>query len=100
MLELKRRPDQVVRIGRRAKLTVLKLATNKAHVQLEVPGVIIVAPLTVGHTYEAEVDGYPLKVTLQAIEPARGGQAGVGEAVLGFDAPRELVINRAEREGA
>lgn len=100
MLELKRRPQQVVKIGKRARLMVLSLTAAKVHVQLEVPGVTIVAPLTVGHTYEAEVDGHSLKVTLLAIAPARDGSHGLGEAVLGFEAPRELAINRAEREAS
>lgn len=100
MLELKRRPNQVVTIGKRVRLTVISLGQDKVHVQLETPGVTIDAPLAVGRPYTAEVDGYPLRVTVTGIEPARGGQSGLGEAVFGFEAPRELIINRAEREAS
>lgn len=101
MLELKRRPGQVVKIGRSAQLTVLWLRTKSIDVRLDLPGVKIFAPLQLGRTYQAEVDGYPIIVTLRSIELARAvGAVGKGEATLAFDAPRELSINRVEREGA
>lgn len=96
MLELKRRPHQSVRIGHSAKLTVLSLSTTQISVELSVPGVTIVAPLQLGKVYEAEVDGHTLQVHLKGIDPARDGSPGKGEALLGFEAPRELKIDRGE----
>lgn len=96
MLELKRRPDQFVRIGQSARLTVLELSRTEVRVELKVPGVVIVAPLQLGKVYEAEVDGHELQVHLKGIDLARDGSPGKGEALLGFEAPRELRIDRGE----
>lgn len=88
MLELKRKAHQAVLIGTSARLTVLTVGDKIVRVQLAVPGVTIVAPLTVGRAYQATIDGHSVSVELMSVNR--------GEVQLGIDAPRELKIDRAE----
>ena len=89
MLELKRKALQAVQIGQTVTMTVLELDEPIVRVRIDVEDASVLAPLTVGRTYRAEVDGSPVEVQLARIDR--------GEAVFRFEAERHLLINRAER---
>lgn len=89
MLELKRKAHQYVLIGEHARLTVLALENaTTVRVRLSVPAVNIDLPLSIGRSYEADVEGYRLRVDVAEIER--------GEVTLRFEANRELRIDRGE----
>lgn len=90
MLELTRRVGQSVQIGKRHTLTVLGLLPRIVTLQLTAgEEYFLSGPLKFGTWFDVEIDGYPLRI--HALELDRG------EARLGFDAPRELDIQRTER---
>lgn len=91
MLELKRRLSQAVRIGTRTVVTVIAVEEEPQRAVLRIREfrTAVSVPLVPGEICEAHVDGHPLKIHLRSVER--------GEAVLGFDAPRELPVDRAEK---
>lgn len=89
MLELKRKAGECVVVGDSLQLTVLELDAPIVRVRIDTPSMTASAPLTVGRTYEAHVDGQPVKLQIARIER--------GEVSLRFDAPRQLRIDRWER---
>lgn len=90
MLELKRKVGQTVRLGTETQLTVSQLTATSATLILERPDLHLVAPVLVGRHHDIEVEGHPVQIHL--LDVVRG------EARLGFIAPRELSIERPERE--
>lgn len=88
MLELKRKVKQGVRIGASLRATLAELLPRNAVFHVNAPGLEFELHLKVGSVTHVLVDGYALEVHMVAIER--------GEAVLGFEASRNLRIDRAE----
>lgn len=88
MLELKRKVNQAVLVGKGLSVTVHQIKNNNAHLVMRSPGLEFEVVLYPRHSWTAVVDGRLLTVELDRVER--------GEAVLGFDADRALRIDREE----
>lgn len=89
MLELKRKLGQCVVIGDSVQLTVREIRAPIVSVLIEIDSIKVTAPLTIGKTYQATVDGIDVELIVSGVEGR--------EVALRFDAPRELRIDRWER---
>jgi sRNA-binding carbon storage regulator CsrA len=91
MLRLKRKVGQKVLIKQHLELAVLELGADFAQLQLSVPGADTqLHSLRQGEQLRFEVLGAKVRVNLTAVTR--------GEALLEFDAPREVEIQRVERK--
>lgn len=89
MLELKRKVQQTVKIGREAVLTIASLDRDSALIELLSPAMHLIHRLNGRHpVFETQIDGYLLRIHLLGVSR--------GEACLGFEADRTLPINRGE----
>lgn len=88
MLELKRKVEQQVLIGERVTLTVKKLVDPIVEMQFHSTVGLFYAKVAKGERYGLKVRGQVIFVHVLDI--------GRGEASLGFDAPREVAIDRIE----
>jgi len=89
MLELTRRVDQGITIGRDHKLFVRALDTGVATVRLYCSVYDVQAPIVKGRPYIVEIDGE--RIAIHVIKVERG------QVRFGFEAPRSIAINRIER---
>lgn len=92
MLELTRRVGEMVLLGEAHELRVTAIAPRIVSLQLtRREEYFLSGPLQLGTSFTFEVDGQ--NVTVHAIAIFRG------EVRLGFEAPREIAIERPERAG-
>jgi sRNA-binding carbon storage regulator CsrA len=92
MLRLKRKQGQTVLIGGSVELTVLALEAGLVRVQLTQANASRSHSLQVGEGLQVHVRGGEVRVNLDGVDR--------GEALLSFDAPRSISIERPERLGA
>lgn len=89
MLELTRHLDQGFKIGTDHKLFVRDVKPQCVTVRLYCSVYDVIAAIKYDHPYTVTIDGHAVKIHCLRIDR--------GQVRFGFEAPREISINRIER---